>query len=280
MAASEDRRRHLMAGLTLLGLFLALGLVMVGGAWWMVSGSAAGVPPTPTATAVPTPTATPRPIPAALLPTAPPAAAVVVIAPPPTFTLPPTATWTPSPIPTSTPTPTPTRTPQPTLTPTATPTVTPTPTETPAGVDALIALLPASGPAPQPTPSIDEQAFLATASGLAIAYSGTAAALDAQIDAFDADPMLLGMGDWVRQTGVLIDALRSLNEQARAMQPSARLAPAWREMLVAVDAFATAADDLETGISLMELRYFGLFRTDLRAGQAALARAVMALGLQ
>jgi hypothetical protein len=120
---------------------------------------------------------------------------------------------------------------------------------------------------------------LAEASTLAATYTATAAALDAQVDAFDADPRIIGLGDWVRQTRTLVDALRALNAQARAMQPSPRLAPAWNEMLVAVEAFAAAADNLESGVSLLEVRYFGLFRQELRAGQAALARTVAALGL-
>jgi len=276
MAASEDRRRRIVAGLTLVGLLAVLVVVMVG-LWLMARGSEVA-PPTPTPEPTATATPTPRPIPAALLPTAT-VAAIVVIAPTPTVTLPPTLTPTETATPTPTPTLTPTSTPTPTETPTETATPIPTPTETPVAIDVLVALVPDTGPAPQPTPSIDEQAFLAEVAVLASSYTTTTAALDAQLDMFDANPMIVAYGDWVRQTHTLIDTLRGLNDQAYGMQPSARLAPAWSEMLAATDSFAAAADNLEQFISLLELPHYAAFRAALTDGQAALNRGVAALGL-
>ncbi len=276
MAASEDRRRRVAAALTLVGLLVVLVGATVGGMWWVASRSVVAPPPSPTPEPTATATPTPHPIPAALLPTAT-IAAIVVIAPTPTPTLPPTVTPTETATPTPTPTFTPTSTATPTETPTVTPTPIPTPTETPVAIDVLVALVPDTGPAPQPTPSIDEQAFMAEVAVLASNYVTVTAALDAQLDMFDADPMIVAYGDWVRQTRTLIDALRALNAQAYGMQPSARLAPAWSEMLAATDNFAIAADNLEQFISLLELPYYKAFREALTAGQTALAPAAVAL---
>jgi hypothetical protein len=103
--------------------------------------------------------------------------------------------------------------------------------------------------------------------------------LTAQLDAFDANPMVVAYGDWVRQTRAGLDELRRLNERVAAVTPPAAYAAGWAEMQAAAQMFAAAADQLELAIGLLESHHFAECRASLQAGQAALARARAILGV-
>jgi hypothetical protein len=192
---------------------------------------------------------------------------VVIITPPPTATSLPTAT--PTDTPTVTPTPTHTPTTTPTETSTSTPTATATPTVTPADVNVLAALVPGAAP-PSLPPDPSEQQFLATGAILAAGYAIAIPALEAQVAEFDADSMVLTLGDWARETSGLIKTLRALNSTVRALPVPPHYTASWGEMLRAVDLLDAALNDLEEAVSLYKLEKFAEYKEKLTAAKALL----------
>lgn len=192
---------------------------------------------------------------------------VVIITPTPTATPLPTAT--PTDTPTITPTPTDTPTATPTETTTSTPTSTATPTVTPADVNVLAALVPDAAPPTLP-PDLSEQQFLATGAALAGGYAIAIPALEAQVAKFDANSMVLTLGDWARETSGLIKTLRDLNAAVRALPVPPRHDASWGEMLRAVDLLDAALNDLEEAVSLYKLEKFAEYKEKLAAAKAVL----------
>ncbi|MCC6457470.1 MAG: hypothetical protein IT328_21115 [Caldilineaceae bacterium] len=221
-------------------------------------------------TAIPLPTATATVAVVAVNPTAT-RPAIVIITPPPTPTPLPTAT--PTDTPTATPTPTDTPTATPTSTATSTPTATATPTVTPADVNALGALVPVV-PVPTMPPDAAEAQFLAAGTALVAGYAAAIPALEAQVAAVDADPMVLTYGDWARQTNELITTLRTLNTQVRALPVPSRYVSSWAAMLQAADLLDLALADLDEGISLYKLEKFAEFKAHWAEAKGSLAIAV------
>lgn len=250
----------------LIGLLAVLGLLSslgAGGVYiWVVAAL-----PTPTATPLPTPTVV------AVVPTAT-RAALVIITPPPTDTPIPTATptdtATPTPTPTPTATPTATETPVPTAT--ATPTITPTPT--PGSLTAAVIAAPGATPIPLPSDAA-LVAFLTQADQIATAYPPAVAALDAQIALLDADPLRLGYGDWVRETGNAIVTLRGLNDRARRLTAPLAYASNWSSVVAAADQLDAALVQLELALGSLDGTTMSNFRTLYPPARWAILNAIV-----
>lgn len=259
MALSSPRRRNALIALLL--IFGMMGALAAGGIWLLASSL-----PTPEPTAValatePPPTATPTPTATATRP------GIVVVTRPPTATPDPTATPTVTDTPFPTLTPTPRDTATPTLTPTATPTPTGTSTATPIPIAVLAQALPLATPVVQDNRSAEQAARAAATAAILADYRRVSAALAAQMALVDADPLRLGYGDWVAQTGAILAELRGLSARAYALGSD----PTQADLLAIVAAFDLAADTLQLGLGTLDATTLGDFRRYFDAARASLA---------